>query len=257
MTVINFDRNRGHREIIAELQQKLQQTGSHGFSGVLSFGLPALDSYLPQGGLGLGALHDILPEASEDLPAAFGFIIALICRLDGPVLIVTPARGSGAGSIYGHGLNQLGLDPGRAILIEAEDDIQIHWVIEETLKSRVPAAIAALAGSEPDLKTSRRLHLAAERAGLPLLLLRSGQGGKSSAGLTRWRIGAAPAARDPFGLLKAWRWRVALERCRNGRPGEWLVEFDHETHCFSLAAAMADRALPQNASADPLFRRTG
>ena len=35
---------------------------------------------------------------------------------------------------------------------------------------------------------------------------------------------------------------MTLERCRNGRPGEWLLEFDHAAHRFSLAAALADPA---------------
>jgi protein ImuA len=258
-TVINLDRNRGRREIIAELQRRLRQTGSRNPSGVFSFGLPALDDYLPQGGLSLGALHDIVPDTPEDLPSAFGFIIALLCRLRnaGPVLIVTSPRGLVLGRIHGHGLTMLGLDPRRAILIEAKDEIQIHWAVEEALKSKVPAAIAALVGAEPDLKTGRRLHLAAEKAGLPLLFLRPDGGGKSSAGLTRWRIGAAQAARDRFGLLKAWRWRVRLERCRNGRPGEWLVEFDHGTHRFSLAAAVADHAFPHGTITQSFTRRSG
>jgi protein ImuA len=64
--------------------------------------------------------------------------------------------------------------------------------------------------------------------------------------MTRWRIGAAAAARDRFGLITRWQWRVKLERCRNGRPGEWLVEFDH-AYRFSLAAAMADPAFSHGA----------
>jgi protein ImuA len=70
----------------------------------------------------------------------------------------------------------------------------------------------------------------------------------TSAAATRWRVGTAEAARDRFGLLARPRWRLCLERCRNGRPGEWLVEFDH-AYRFSLAAEMADPALPRGAEA--------
>jgi protein ImuA len=257
-TVISLDPRR-RRDLVAQLQLLLRHTDSGARSGVLTFGIAALDSYLPYGGLSLGALHDIVPDTSEDLPAAFGFIIALICcvKSTGPVLIVTSPKRSYSGQIHGHGFNTMGLDPNRAILIEAEDDIEVHWVIEEALKSRVPAVIAALPRREPDLKTGRRLHLAAEKAGLPLLLLKPSAKGKTSAGLTRWRIGAAPALRDRFSLLKAWRWRVALERCRNGRTGDWLVEFDHDTHRFSLAQAMADRALSPGTGTQFFSRRSG
>src|SRR3984957_18848351 len=94
-----------------------------------------------------------------------------------------------------------------------------------------------------------RRRLAGGEAGLPLLLLRPAQavGEEASAAATRWRIGAAEAARDRFGLVERTRWNVRLERCRNGRPGDWLVEFDHAAYRFSLAAPLADPALPRAA----------
>jgi protein ImuA len=255
--VISFDRNRNRGDIVAQLQHLLRQKDTSVEAGVFSFGLPVLDGYLPHGGLSLGALHDIVPQAADDRPSAFGFLTALICCISqsGPVVIVSSLEDREAGRIYGHGLDTLGLDPRRVILIEAGDEIRAHWAIEEALKSKVPAAIAAAA--EPDFKTSRRLHLAAGKAGLPLLLLRPAANGKSSAGATRWRIAAARAACDRHHLLKGWRWHVALERCRNGRPGEWLVEFDHDTHRFSLAAAVADPAFPQGAVAQSIPHRSG
>ena len=44
-----------------------------------------------------------------------------------------------------------------------------------------------------------------------------------------------------------WRWSVALERCRNGRTGEWVVEWDHVAHRFRLVEGVADRAPHQRA----------
>ena len=44
--------------------------------------------------------------------------------------------------------------------------------MEEALRSGAPAAVAGAVGTGLDLKTSQRLHLAAEESGLPLLLLR-------------------------------------------------------------------------------------
>jgi protein ImuA len=71
---------------------------------------------------------------------------------------------------------------------------------------------------------------------------------ESTVAMTRWRVSSMQAARDRFDLTSRWRWRLKLERCRNGRTGEWLVEFD-DAYRFSLAAAMADPALPRRASA--------
>ena len=40
-----------------------------------------------------------------------------------------------SGRLYGHGLNALGLDPGRVVLVETQDDKQALWAIEEALRS--------------------------------------------------------------------------------------------------------------------------
>ena len=116
--------------------------------------------------------------------------------------------------------------------------------MEEALRSGAPAAVAG-AIDKLDLKTSQRLQLAATDAGLPLFLLRPAEILESSAAATRWRVGTAPATRDRFGLITRSRWRLLLERCRNGRAGEWMVEYDHVAHRFSLAAALADPAYPR------------
>ena len=226
---------------------------------VLPFGVPALDTCLPQGGLACGALHEIAP-ADGDMPAAFGFVTALLGRMPqhGPVLLVASPRGfADYGRPLGHGLNTLGLDPASLILVEAGDKRQALWAMEEALRSGIPAAVVGAIGTGLDLKTSQRLQLAARTSSLPLLLLRPAGAMGASAAATRWRIGAVAAARDRFGLIAHWRWRVRLERCRNGRSGEWLVEWDHVAHRFSLATAMADPALRCSAGTQLFVARAG
>ena len=46
----------------------------------LPFGLAAIDSHLPDGGLTCGALHKIVPAAESCIAAAFGFIAAVLGR---------------------------------------------------------------------------------------------------------------------------------------------------------------------------------
>ena len=50
----------------------------------------------PMGGLAFGALHEIAPAAAGDLPAAFGFMAALLGRMPPrrPVLLVPRAAAS-------------------------------------------------------------------------------------------------------------------------------------------------------------------
>jgi protein ImuA len=271
--------------VMAELRRLLPGPNSlpHGWpEKPLSFGLDALDSHLPKGGLACGALHEIVPATQAALPAAFGFLVALLARRSSPslaafaksgaddivhsfslpprvrkpVLFIVPAYGWSRcghlpGRIFGHGLNSLGLDPSHAILVETAHRKETLWALVEALRSGTPCAVAGTI-DRLDLKTSQKLHLAATDAGLPLLLLRPSQTLESSAAATRWRVGTVPAARDRFGLYAHPRWRLQLERCRNGRPGEWVVEYDHVTHRFSLVAALADHSLSRGSGAPSL-----
>jgi protein ImuA len=248
------DRNRA--AVVDELRRLLPRLESIAPAPrALPFGLAALDAHLPHGGLARSALHEVAPATFGDTPAAFGFLAALLARFGAdparhqrPVLFVTSPRAlADHGRPHGHGLQRLGLDPARLILVETRNDAQALWAIEEALRSRVPAAVGG-AIARLDLRTSQRLHLTAGEAGLPLVLLRPDRADDASAAATRWRIGAAEAARDRFGLVTGTRWRARLVRCRNGRFGTWLVEFDHAAYRFSLAAPLADPALPRRAT---------
>lgn len=220
-------------------------------SRFFSFGLP-LDKYLPRQGLSLESLHEAHAAMPEDLPAAFGFLAALTASLNasGPVFVVTSAQSLvSAGRLHGHGLNALGLNPGRLTLVEARNDTDALWAIEETLRSGAASITLGLLAQNFDLKTSQRFSLAAREAKRPLLLLRPPGSAATSAAETRWRVASVPARRDAAGGLVATAWRVALERCRNGSRGEWVLEWLHASHRFRLAAAMADPALPDSAGA--------
>jgi len=237
--VVSAGRDRA--AVVQELRRLLP--GTVELRTAFGFGLPALDSCLPDGGLACGALHEIVP-APHATSAALGFIAALLAQLEsrspgGKFFFVLPAFGfRDHGRLYGHGLRALGLEPERLILVETAHRKDTLWAIEEALRSGAPTAVAGII-DQLDLKLSQRLHLAAVDCGLPLFLLRPAHNLESSAAATRWRVGTAEAARDRFGLVIRPRWHLNLERCRNGRPGEWSVEYDHVAHRFSLAAALA------------------
>jgi protein ImuA len=261
---------RSRAAVMLELRRLLP--GREGLRKTLPFGLAAVDSCLPEGGLVCGALHEVVPESQSATAAAFGFIVALLARISSTppwgvstpfppprggrekIIFVMPVYGRRQhGRLSGHGLNGLGLDPARLILIETAQRKETLWAMAEALRSAAPLAVAGMI-DRLDLKTSQKLHLAATDCGLPLLLLRPTQTLEASAAATRWRVGTAEAARDRFGLYARPRWHLQLERCRNGRPGEWVVEYDHVAHRFSLAAALADPALSRGAGDNPVRR---
>lgn len=214
-------------------------------AAALPFGVQDIDGHLPQGGLVAGALHEIAPCSLEDTPAALGFLAACLAggRFCGPSLLVVASRFiKEFGVPYGHGLYGLGLDPGRLVVFEAKDHKAALWAVEEALRSRSLAAVAAVLTAGLDLKASRRLHLAAAASGTFLMVLRPARAEPAGAALSRWRIAAAPARRDRFGTFEHGRWQVTLERSRNGRTGSWTMEWDHAAHHFRVVGALADPA---------------
>jgi protein ImuA len=238
-----------------ELRRLLPLIEAAPHAPVIPFDVPLIDRCLPQGGLPRGALHEIAPE-NGGLTAALGFIVALLVRLDEAappeqrdnnkvIIFVMPGYGvHDQGRLHGHGLKTLGLDPGRVIMVGTTNRKDQLWAMEEAVRSGAPAAVVGVIDTL-DLKQSQRLQLAARDAGLPLFLLRPAQILEASAAATRWRVAPAPAVRDRFGLHARACWHLLLERCRNGRAGEWTVEYDHVAHRFSLAAALAGPAFPR------------
>src|SRR5579872_354313 len=180
--------NRNRTAVMAELRRLLP--GIEGLRTAFPFSLAAIDSHLPDGGLAGGALHEVVPEAQACLPAAFGFIAALLAGFSSPpgegsrgkaarpagtssppffpppgvslsratpLVFVMPRYGFREyGRPYAHGLNSIGLDPRRLILVETTDRKQTLWAMEEALRSAAPHAVAGII-DKLDLKTSQRL----------------------------------------------------------------------------------------------------
>jgi protein ImuA len=231
------------RQVVAKLGRR---TGSETMP-VLPFGIGELDERLPGGGLACGLLHEMSPKTHCERPATLGFVLALAAAAlrarRGHAVFISSRRALPYGSLYGHGLQDLGVDTHRLILIETRNDKDALWALEEALRAEaIPAVVAGAIECDLDLTVSRRLNLAASLRGVPLLLARPAGSAGANAAATRWRITAAPSARDRFGAVERLRWHVSLERCRNGRPGQWLVEWCHVSHRFHLAESVADRA---------------
>jgi protein ImuA len=242
--------------------------------GALPFGVAALDRALAGGGLALGAVHEIMGAGGdeEDCAAAAGFAAGILARIGvhgghagaGAVLWCLKRR-----DLYGPGLAAHGLDPARLVLVSAPRDDRILWALEEGLRAGRGAGLAAVVGEVGRLPmvASRRLQLAAERAGVTALLLRRWRTGdeaaaerdRPSAAMTRWRVASVPSAEiagEP-GIGRP-RWRVELLRCRGGRPAACEVEVADATGSLSFPAELADRpAAPSRAYPSPRTRGEG
>jgi hypothetical protein len=87
-TALAVARNRA--AVMAELRRLMPRMGEQ--RKALPFGLAAIDSHLPDGGLTCGALHEIVPAAESCIAAAFGFLAAILGRISSP-----PPCGEGVG----------------------------------------------------------------------------------------------------------------------------------------------------------------
>jgi len=232
----------------------------------VSLGEPGLDAALPEGGLELGVVHEIVPAGPGDVAATIGFGLGLLTRIaaarPGPVLWATTRDPGRHGIAYPPGLAAAGFDPGRLIHLSVGTAHDVLWALEESLATpgfAVAIGILARDIGRYDFTASRRLSLRAAASGGTAIVLGTAGGGAagSTAAATRWSVAARPSVpvRHPGHAMPGLgppRWQVALERCKRGRPHDWLVEWDHETLRFHLAAPLADRApVPEGIGARP------
>jgi protein ImuA len=212
-------------------------------------GVPAIDALLPEGGLLSGAVHEIEAGSTPSgrvAPhdgAALGFAAHLLGRFaamkpGGTLLWCRRPFGTFDAPPYAPALAAW-FDPARLLLVTVRRDEDLFWAMEEGL--RCPGIAAVLGETRAaDPTAGRRLSLAAERSGVPALLLRAQPAPAQSICTTRWRIVSAASHSTP-GLSDVGpaRWRIELRRNRFGTPSAeeiptWIVEWNDETHCLSV-----------------------
>ncbi len=224
----------------------------------LPFGIDAIDRHLPEGGLRLGALHELADTgpAMEHATAAGLMVAGILARLDGPVLWAAERA-----DLFAPALAQAGLAPDRVLFVDAPRAVLL--AMEEGLRH---GGFAGIVGEvrRLDATASRRLQLAAESAGVTAFALRRSRNTRDPAlmapiaAVTRWRIARLPSGppvpQAPWvrGLAPA-LWRLDLIRCRGADPASWTVEACDATGRLRLAADVADRPV----AATPKQRRAG
>lgn len=231
-----------HQSVILEnLRARIAQIEGAGTRhGAIPFGVDALDSRLPGGGIATGALHEIAgsPDLADDASATI-FLAGILARVEGPVLWCLRWR-----DLFAPALHLAGLHPDRVIHVEAGNDANVLLAMEECLRN---PGLAAVVGEITKYSTtaSKRLQLAAEGSGVPAFVFRRAskpdQVAEGTAAVTRWRITAAPSEDLGIPSLGRPRWRAELERVRGGNPHHWIVEGCDATGRIALPAALVDR----------------
>ncbi|HLX17616.1 MAG TPA: DNA repair protein [Bradyrhizobium sp.] len=224
-----------------------------------------------QGGLALGAMHEVFADAGRQSAAATGFVAGLAGRVavrHPLVWIRQDFTELESGAVSMSGLAELGLDPRLLVTVRAADvDNALRTAADALACDAVGVVVLEVWGEvrQFDLTASRKLTLAAQASGATCLLLRTAAEPQPSTAETRWIVRAAhsPPPSSPWSAWGAPLFDAQLVRNRHGPVGRWIMEWKCDECLFGkpaaypqpVAAAPAHR--PPQAPVKSVFKRSG
>lgn len=231
------------RIVPAPPQQAARPTAPPAEPARRALGVAALDAALG-GGLARGRVHEFYAAEVEYGAAPAGFAVAVasvMAATRGPVLWLRTQRAARLGGvIQATGWAELGGGPGHGLVGLVPDGMALLRASADALRCAALGAVIAESWGpmrELDLTASRRLALAAERSGVPLLLLRIDAEPVPSAAQTRWEVAGAPSQGLPGQAPGQPAFAVTLLRQRAGPCGlGWRLEWDRDRGIFREAA---------------------
>lgn len=211
--------------------------------GRYPFGIASLDVALG-GGLARGRIHEVYAAEGDDLASAAGFAVGVATGMTdskGTVLWLRVQRSARQGGVLqAHGWAELGGAAGQGLVAVVPDTKALLRAGVDALRCAALGAVIVEglgAMRELDLTASRRLALAAEKSGVPLLLLRHDATPVPSAAQTRWQVAAAPSHALPGKAPGGPTFDVTLLRQRSGPCGlDWRLEWNRDRRMFCEAA---------------------
>src|SRR5947207_7823376 len=249
---------------LANLRGSIERIEAHGDTytpGRVALGHAEADATL-QGGLAVGAVHEVFADAGRQSATATGFVAGLAGRAAARRPLVWVRQDFTeieTGALSMSGLAELGLDPRLLVTVHAADvEAALRTAADAFACDALGAVVLEVWGEarQLDLVASRKLTLAAQASGVTGLLLRLAAEPAPSTAETRWIVRAAhsPTAAPsmPAAPWSAWGAPVfdaQLVRNRHGPVGRWIMEWKCDECLFSKPAAY-----PQPVAASPAHR---
>lgn len=240
---------------LSQLRAQIRAIESHHREGIcaLATGAHDLDHAL-SGGLALGGVSEFVPAAFMDEPASITFALAcaataLSQRAGDLVIVEDGTHARNWGRVYGPGLQALGVDPSRVLLVSTPTPKATHACLEDCARTTGLAGVLAFAGPKAgfSLSGARRVQLAAEQGQSLVMIVQSLRTPTFAPAFARLSIASAPSRGVPLrGAslpdLGPPAWAVTLERARSGaRPQNFEMEYDYATHRLYQPATLSDR----------------
>ncbi len=203
------------------------------------------DPILPGLMIGRAALHEFYAAAEADAASTIGVILALALGPSPRPLLWArqDAVSRERGTPYPPGLREYGFDPAEILFVQVRD---AQAVLQAGLEGARCAALGAVVielwddAHALDLTASRRLALAAQASGTPVLMARISAQPCPSAAETRWQVRAAPsrvlaanAPGNPVIILDLLRHRGGVSQ------GTWHLEWNRDSRSFDDLARPA------------------
>ena len=243
---------------LATLRGSIERIETHGDActpGRVALGHADTDATL-QGGLAVGAMHEVFTDAGRQSAAATGFVAGLAGRVAARRPLVWVRQDFTeieSGALSMSGLAELGLDPRLLVTVRAADvDTALRTAADALACDALGAVVLEVWGQarQLDLVASRKLTLAAAASGVTALLLRMAAEPRPSTAETRWIVRAAHS--PPSAPWTAWGAPVfdaQLVRNRHGPVGRWIMEWNCDECLFREPSAY-----PQPVAATPAHR---
>src|SRR5229473_8403713 len=249
---------------LATLRGSIERIEAHGdayMPGRVALGHVDADATL-QGGLAVGAMHEVFTDAGRQSAAATGFVAGLAGRITARRPLVWVRQDFSeieSGALSMSGFSELGLDPRLLVTVRAADaDSALRTAADALACDALGLVVLEVWGEarQLDLVASRKLTLAAQMSGVTGLVLRVAATPQPSTAETRWIVRAAHSP-PASSLMRAAAWSTwgapvfdaQLVRNRHGPVGRWIMEWKCDECLFSKPAAD-----PQPVAATPAHR---
>ncbi|MEA2917739.1 MAG: protein ImuA, partial [Bradyrhizobium sp.] len=176
--------------------ERIEAPGDAYMPGRVALGHAEADVML-QGGLALGAVHEVFADAGRQSAAATGFVAGLAGRVAARRPLVWVRQDFTeieSGALSMSGLAELGLDPRLVVTVRAADvDTALRTAADAFACDAIGAVVLEVWGEarQLDLVASRKLTLAAQASGVTGLVLRMAAEPLPSTAETRWIVRAA------------------------------------------------------------------
>lgn len=258
-------------EHIAKIEARQSQLDDGNTSSIkrVAFGIEEIDQVLdPHHGKGIeyAGLHEIRSATTLSFGAAAGFALVLANHMEcerhrgaahlqqdsvdkakagfstalRPIFWVCDkfCRSEG-GKFYGPGLYPFGIDPGRLIRVMPHSFEEAIWAAGEIARSgKTGLGLLEIHGNPHrlDLATTRRLLLRCQKSRTPFFILRQAGEAQTSAVSTRWLVEPALSFdHEHSRFIGKAAWKIYLEKCRGGKTGNWILEWNHHEQAFQIA----------------------